>query len=157
MIEIRRVDLDLFETSHLAFVDDGPVKKGAKTRQFSVYNKANRSLLGYVKWFPNWRKYCFFPLNSLFDDKCLMQVATFCLEATTAHKSRLPNKQRIKDMQKAKRQRRIEKLAKKKLTSQENSGSIENVTEVPGPNNRVVEGSQNLTPLEIELGTFEIK
>ena len=155
MVEIKRVDLDLFKSSHFTFRDDGPVSKAAKTRLFSVFNSSNRSLLGYVKWWGNWRKYCFFPLNSLFDDKCLEQIAVFCREATTAHKSRLPNKKRIKDLQKAKRQRRIEKLAKKKLTDEQSSGIIENVTEIPESINQVVEGSQNLTPLEVELGTIQ--
>lgn len=153
MVEIKRVDLDLFKSSHLTFRDDGPVKKGGKTRLYSVFNSHNRSLLGYVKWWGNWRKYCFFPLNSLFDDNCLIEIATFCKEATTVHKSRLPNKQRLKDMEKAKRQRRMEKLAKKRLTESDSNGSIENVTEVVQPENGLVEG---LTPLEVELGTIEV-
>jgi hypothetical protein len=114
MIEIKRIDPDWFQTSNLFFKDDGPVSKGAKTRRFSVLSRTTRSLLGYIKWFPNWRKYCFFPLNSLFDDKCLRQVAQFCEEATTIHKSRLPNIQRQKDMAKARRERRIDKLTKSK-------------------------------------------
>jgi hypothetical protein len=117
MIEIKRIDPDWFQTSNLFFKDDGPVSKGAKTRRFSVLSRTTRSLLGYIKWYPNWRKYCFFPLNSLFDDKCLRQVAQFCEEATTTHKARLPNIQRQKEMEKARRQRRIEQLTKQKECS----------------------------------------
>ena len=160
---IKRIDLDLWKGSWLTFKDDGPVSQGAKTRLFSVFSTSNRSLLGYIKWYVNWRKYCFFPLNSLFDDNCLREIADFCKEATTVHKSRLPNKQRVKDLKKAARQRRMEKLAKKKLTSQENSGSIENVddgsdvpvSELLEAQASVVEGKGlEPTPLEVELGTI---
>lgn len=152
--ELERIDTKRWHTSHLAFTDDGPVSVGAKTRQFSVNSRSNRSLIGYVKWWGNWRKYVFFPLNStLFDDKCMRQIAQFCEEATTAHKSRLPNKQRAKNMALARRERRIEQLA---LTKQAKCGNMDSVSEVPGPNNRVVEGVSDLTPLEIELGTITV-
>ena len=114
MIEIKRIDLDLFRSSNLTFRDDGPLNPGAKTRQFSVFNTSNRALLGYVKWFAHWRKYCFYPLNSVFDNQCLEQVALFMKETTAAHKSRLPNIKRGRDMMKARRQRRIEQLTKQK-------------------------------------------
>ena len=143
MIEIKRIDLDWFRSSNLFFKDDGPVSKGAKTRQFSVYSRTTRSLLGYIKWFSNWRKYCFFPLNSLFDDKCLLQVAQFCIEATAAHKSRLPNTKRQKDMALARRQRRIEKLTKGKES--DTMGSEVNNT-FPDEN-RVVEGITRDAPV----------
>ena len=152
MVEIERVDLDLFMSKNLVFRDNGPVNKGAKTRQFSVFSRANSSLLGYVKWWANWRQYCFFPLNSLFNYECLQQVAQFCKEATTAHKSRLPFKKRAQDMIKAKRHRRIAKLA---LTKAKKSGIVINEVEVPAPEKPVVEGVETLTPLEIELGTIE--
>lgn len=150
MVEIERVDLDLFRSKNLFFRDDGPVNKGAKTRQFSVFSRATSSLLGYVKWWANWRQYCFFPLNSLFNHECLRQVAQFCQEATTAHKSRLPFKKRLKDMEKAKRQRRMDKLA---LTKAQKAGNVVNEP-VPEQQNQVVEGVEPLTPLEVQLGTI---
>ena len=107
MIEIKRIDLDLFKSRNLTFRDDGLIHSGAKTRQFSVFNTSNRALLGYVKWFAFWRQYCFYPLNSVFDSQCLEQVALFMKETTAAHKSRLPNIKRGRDMMKARRQRPV--------------------------------------------------
>jgi hypothetical protein len=112
MIEIKRIDLDWFRSSRLDYRDDGPVSKGAKTRQFSVFSRANRSLLGYVKWWTNWRQYCFFPLNSLFNYDCLREIAQFCEEATRVHKDRLPKlKTYHKRLAKEARERRMAKLA----------------------------------------------
>ena len=150
MVDIKRIEKDLYQSSNLTFRDDGPVNKGAKTRQFSVFNTSSRALLGYIRWFAHWRKYCFFPLNSLFDDICLDQVSQFIKDRTKEHKSKLPNILRTKNMEKERRKRRIEQLTKKKngatiVSVNESSGS-----EVP----ELVEGVEDLTPLEIELGTI---
>lgn len=114
---IERLEIDWWKSSHLYFHDDGPVSKGAKTRQFSVLSSSNKSLLGYVKWFSHWRKYCFYPLNSLFDDQCLEEVAQFMWEATDAHMGRLPNIKRTKALEQRRRQRRIEQLTNRKKKS----------------------------------------
>ena len=121
MIEIERIDLDLWKSSHLVFRDDGPAHIGSKTRQFSVFDKAHRSLLGYVKWWTGYRQYGFFQLTSVISYTMMRQVAQFCEEATAAHMSKLPNVKRHVDMKKARRERRIAKLA---LTKQQKSGSI---------------------------------
>ena len=148
MIEIKRIDLDLFKSRNLTFRDDGLIHPGAKTRQFSVFNTSNRALLGYVKWFAFWRQYCFYPLNSVFDSQCLEQVALFMKETTAAHKSRLPNIKRGRDMMKARRQRRIEQLTKQKedatmVTVSESSGSdvpelVEGISNWDAPEERSV-------------------
>ena len=139
MIEIKRIDLDLFKSRNLTFRDDGLIHLGAKTRQFSVFNTSNRALLGYVKWFAFWRQYCFYPLNSVFDSQCLEQVALFMKETTAAHKSRLPNIKRGRDMMKARRQRRIEQLTKQKEDATMVSVSESSGSDVP----ELVEGISN--------------
>jgi hypothetical protein len=148
MIEIKRIDLDLFKSRNLTFRDDGLIHSGAKTRQFSVFNTSNRALLGYVKWFAFWRQYCFYPLNSVFDSQCLEQVALFMKETTAAHKSRLPNIKRGRDMMKARRQRRIEQLTKQKedvtmVSVSESSGSdvpelVEGISNWDAPEERSI-------------------
>ena len=136
MIEIERIDLDLWKSSHLVFRDDGPAHIGSKTRQFSIFDKANRALLGYVKWWTGYRQYSFFPLISVISYTMQRQVAQFCEEATAAHMSRLPNVKRQVDMKKARRERRIAKLA---LTKEQKRGMLDSVL-VPEPQNQVVEG-----------------
>ena len=39
--------------------------KGSKTSTWSVHSKGSCVLLGVVKWYAQWRKYCFFPLISV--------------------------------------------------------------------------------------------
>jgi hypothetical protein len=154
--EIEQVDLGRWHSAHLAFTDDGPWQVGAKTRQYSVYSRSNRSLMGYVKWWRPFGKYAFIPLNSVFSDELLRQIAQFCKEATDVHMARLPNKRRVKNMEKARRQKRIEELA---LTKKQKTGSIDSVSGSCVPEfhkTQVVEGVTNLTPLEIALGTIEV-
>jgi hypothetical protein len=39
--------------------------------------------LGEVKFYPQWRKYCFFPfVNTVFDTACLEEIAGFCAMKT---------------------------------------------------------------------------
>ncbi len=153
--EVEMIEPGRWHSAHLSFTDEGLWRVGAKTRQFNVYSRSSRSLLGYIKWWSGWRQYAFIPLNSVFDPKCMRQIARFCEEATDTHKSRLPNKQRVKDMEKARRERRIKQLA---LTKQQKSGSMDSVSEEQRPQMLplLVEGVRDLTPLEIALGTIDV-
>ena len=117
---VERIDKDWWQSKYLLFRDDGPLKQGAKTRQFSVLSRRTKALLGHSKWWTNWRQYCFFPLNSLFDKKCLREIADFCETVTEEHNSNLPGMERLrKQRMLARRENRIKKL--KNLTEQKNS------------------------------------
>ncbi len=50
-----------------------------KTKQFAVKNKSSDSILGYVKWYAPWRRYCFFIAYSdvVFDAGCLGEIQDF--------------------------------------------------------------------------------
>lgn len=87
---IQRIDQDWWRGKHNEYRDDGPVVAGAKTRRFSIFSRRDRSLLGYVKWFNISRCYSLFPLNSVFHPDILIEIVTFCQEATQAHKDRIP-------------------------------------------------------------------
>jgi hypothetical protein len=48
-----------------------------KTRQFTAENTSG-SILGHVKWYAPWRKYCFFTHSPLvFDAGCLADIQDF--------------------------------------------------------------------------------
>jgi hypothetical protein len=51
----------------------------AKMKVFEVRNKLYNSLLGYVKWYVPWRRYCFFTDSSglVFDASCLADIQDF--------------------------------------------------------------------------------
>ena len=43
--------------------------------------------LGLVAWFPQWRKYAFYPLpHVVFEQVCLREIAEFIESSTAAHK-----------------------------------------------------------------------
>jgi hypothetical protein len=50
-----------------------------KTRVFEVRSKTNAVLLGTVKWYGQWRRYCFFIDSSglVFDAGCLADIQEF--------------------------------------------------------------------------------
>lgn len=58
-----------------------------KTKEWAVLAVNERLPLGYVKWFSNWRKYCFFPLQStIYEQDCLRDIANFCESQTKTHR-----------------------------------------------------------------------
>ena len=50
-----------------------------KTKQFAVKNQSSGMILGYVKWYGPWRKYCFFinRADLVFDAGCLADIQDF--------------------------------------------------------------------------------
>ena len=50
-----------------------------KTKAFNVRNKLSLDILGIVKWYAPWRKYCFFCNNHglVFDAGCLADIQDF--------------------------------------------------------------------------------
>lgn len=83
----KTIDNQWTEGEYLKFKDEGYVSPGSKTRKYAVYSTYNSAFLGYVKWFIQWRQYTFWPVGgSVFDKKCLREVAEFCELRTTIHR-----------------------------------------------------------------------
>lgn len=58
-----------------------------KTKMWEVVSKEGGDRLGLVKWYPGWRRYCFFPApNTIFEQDCLRDIAQFCENRTAIHK-----------------------------------------------------------------------
>jgi len=51
------------------------VSTTGKTVVEEVISKVNNYILGRIKWYAPWRRYCFIPENSLFDSRCLTEIA----------------------------------------------------------------------------------
>jgi hypothetical protein len=63
------------EYKYLSFVEQAPK---TKTKVFEVKNKVFGDVLGYVKWYAPWRKYCFYVDSDLvFDAGCLWDIQDF--------------------------------------------------------------------------------
>lgn len=81
-----RYDDKMVLSQHLSFVDKGFIGPKTKTRKFAVVSRFDQSLLGYVRWFPHWRQYVFYPLNCILNKDCLREAANYCEEVTSSHK-----------------------------------------------------------------------
>jgi hypothetical protein len=58
----------------------------AKTSRWLVVNKSDDAVLGVVSWFGRWRRYAFQPESDIvLQNQCLMDIADFCVDQTTAH------------------------------------------------------------------------
>ncbi|MFR3686569.1 MAG: hypothetical protein ACLTXM_16220, partial [Enterococcus sp.] len=74
------------EKSYVHF-KEMPVKKGMKTKIVAVYSLNGSERLGEIKWYPQWRRYTFFPaMNTLYDPDCLLEISNKVRAMTVEHK-----------------------------------------------------------------------
>lgn len=74
---------------HLSFRNLGKANPKATTFVYRVASRYNNSVLGYVKWYAQWRQYTFFPEQfTILDKKCLTELAEYCNMKTNEHKNR---------------------------------------------------------------------
>lgn len=79
-----KVDDTLTKSKYLLFRDAGKVAPGRKTHKYEVTSVNNSTLLGYVKWFGAWRRYCFFTISQeiILDYECMSSLSEFVQEKT---------------------------------------------------------------------------
>jgi len=75
---IEKLDETWMQGKYLFFHDEGLISDRGVTHTFSVIDGIIKTRLGTVKWFMQWRKYCFFANDSIFDHNCLRDIADFC-------------------------------------------------------------------------------
>ncbi|RLI55250.1 MAG: hypothetical protein DRP09_10570 [Candidatus Thorarchaeota archaeon] len=81
-------DIRSEETEHLRFSFVRKSESG-KTWIIAVFNKKTETFLGQVRWFGNWRKYCFYPeRNTIYDQKCLGDIGNFMKMLTKHHREK---------------------------------------------------------------------
>jgi hypothetical protein len=74
------------EGTYIKFVEGTPKPK---TKTWNIVSKENGSELGWIGWYSQWRKYAFFPNEqTLYEEKCLREIAQFLQEATKRHKDK---------------------------------------------------------------------
>lgn len=78
----------------LKFVE-GPPSKSGRTKTWWVVQKQNDIHLGWIGWWGSWRRYAFYPkADTVYEEKCLAQIAEFIIAKTKEHRARI--KVRIK-------------------------------------------------------------
>lgn len=75
----------------IRFVLDDHADPKRKTEQWHVVSTSEVGVvLGDIKWYGGWRRYCFFPNNDLllvFEEDCLRDIADFCVLQTKHYKA----------------------------------------------------------------------
>lgn len=73
--------------SYIDFIRTADSESG-KTKTWDVRSKDGPDgRLGFVRWFGRWRCYAFYPISgTVFERKCLRDIATFCEERTQEHR-----------------------------------------------------------------------
>ena len=80
---IEEIDNILNEDKWLEFKEE---KSKPKTKVFSLMSKCSNINLGEIKWYPQWRKYCFVQDDKVFSDRCLLQMGFFVKKLNEGHK-----------------------------------------------------------------------
>lgn len=73
----------------LKFIED---ESKPKTKVFSVIPKSSEERVGIIKWYFQWRHYCFFPLviyDTVYSDRCLIEISEFITKLNKEHKKQL--------------------------------------------------------------------
>lgn len=87
MIKPLPTNQNVWEGRFITFDRCPPAPKSV-TSTWLVQAKRDGAVLGEVRWFRNWRKYCFFPATDcVFEEDCLTDIAAFIIWATEAHTS----------------------------------------------------------------------
>jgi hypothetical protein len=59
-----------------------------RTAVWRILPKGEQGGIGDVRWYAPWRRYCLMPFgNTVFEEKCLREIATFCEDRTKEHRA----------------------------------------------------------------------
>lgn len=74
-------------SKYIEFIDTSIY--GQKTKRYDIHSIDQGTTIGEIKWFPAWRKYCFFPrATTVFETVCLTDIIEFIKELTKQRNSK---------------------------------------------------------------------
>ena len=59
-----------------SFIVFKPEKGGGKLMMYNCVKKDGHNI-GVIRWYGAWRKYCFFSILGIYDNKCLVEIVDF--------------------------------------------------------------------------------
>lgn len=72
---------------HCKYINFQLVEKKPKTNLYICANNKSGAPLGWIKWFPGWRQYCFFAESfPVFSADCLDDISEFLKDINKIHK-----------------------------------------------------------------------
>lgn len=63
------------------------VEEKPKTKVWKITSKHHGTTLGFVKWYPRWRQYCFFINELVFSSGCFRDIDYFQTFQNAVHKA----------------------------------------------------------------------
>ena len=74
---------------YIYFENKSSIYRKRKTQIWWCRNNRSRSVLGIVKWYSQWRQYCFFPdPHTVFNTICCEDIINFIKQLNSEHKSK---------------------------------------------------------------------
>lgn len=62
----------------MKYIEFNLIEQKPKTSVYAVRNIKSQAILGWIKWYPTWRQYCFFPESDcVFNIDCLKDIIEF--------------------------------------------------------------------------------
>jgi len=59
------------------YIEFNLVEQKPKTAVYAVRNIKSQNIIGWIRWYPPWRQYCFFPeSNTVYSVGCLNEINT---------------------------------------------------------------------------------
>jgi hypothetical protein len=59
----------------MKYIEFNLVEQKPKTSVYAIRNVKSQTIIGWLKWHPSWRQYCFFPeQNTVFSYGCLNDI-----------------------------------------------------------------------------------
>jgi hypothetical protein len=84
MSALKVINEDLLRGTYITFAF---LSSTGKTESWRVTANQGQQILGHVKWYGPWRGYAFFPeMGTLYEQKCLREIAHFCEVQTQEHR-----------------------------------------------------------------------
>ena len=87
---LKQIDATYTQGTYISFCNLGQLP-GKVTNGYGVWTLGpNSAVLGWIKWFPRWRKYAFTSdsPDNVYEEICLREIADFCEQETKAHKAK---------------------------------------------------------------------
>jgi hypothetical protein len=81
--------LSVYEVSYIETDIKSNTLKNRKTKVFNVFSVCSKSALGQIRWYAQWRHYCFFPTQNygtIYSDRCLKTISEILTKLNLKHK-----------------------------------------------------------------------
>lgn len=84
---MSNIDKEVIQLTYIT-IRKQPKEDNKKTNTYLVISE-NDNVIGQIKWYGAWRKYCFFPEEkTVFENKCLEGISNILIELTKQYKER---------------------------------------------------------------------